>query len=188
MTTNIYVLRLEGGRYYIGKSDDVVRRYQQHVRGYGSAWTKIYRPLSLEKVKEDTSPFEEDRITKEYMSKYGVDNVRGGSYVEVELSENQKNALNTEIWSANYCCAKCGRKGHFVKDCYSGKPVLGKRIEPYEFGSESGEEEDGWAGSSLGKKTQFRPSKPGNACYRCGRAGHYSPDCYASKHINGYYL
>ena len=25
-------------------------------------------------------------------------------------------------------------------------------------------------------------------CYRCGRKGHIKPDCYASKHINGYYL
>ena len=26
------------------------------------------------------------------------------------------------------------------------------------------------------------------SCFRCGREGHYAPSCYASKHINGYYL
>ena len=25
-------------------------------------------------------------------------------------------------------------------------------------------------------------------CYRCGRKGHYSNSCYATKHINGFYL
>ena len=37
---NIYILKLEGARYYIGKSDNVIKRYEQHVNGYGSAWTK----------------------------------------------------------------------------------------------------------------------------------------------------
>ena len=98
--TCIYVLRLEGGRYYIGKSDNVMNRYQQHLNGNGSAWTRKYKPVSLEKTIENVSPFEEDKITKEYMSKYGIDKVRGGSYVEVELSEFHIDALKMEIWAA----------------------------------------------------------------------------------------
>ncbi len=91
--TNIYILKLEHGKYYVGKSDDVMKRYQQHLCGNGSAWTRRYKPISLEKTIEGVSSFEEDKITKEYMSKYGIENVRGGSYVEIELDDIQKESL-----------------------------------------------------------------------------------------------
>ena len=65
----IYVLRLEGEKYYVGKSDNVLNRYEQHVSGSWSAWTRTYKPITIEKTIVHASPFEEDKITKEYMSK-----------------------------------------------------------------------------------------------------------------------
>jgi predicted GIY-YIG superfamily endonuclease len=177
--TNIYVLRLEGGRYYIGKTNDVMKRYEQHLTGGGSAWTRKYKPVSLEKAIENVSPFDEDKITKEYMSKYGIDKVRGGSYVEEELSEFHKDVLNMEIWAAKDLCTQCGRAGHFVKDCYAKTDASGNKIE--------------FEKTSKGKNTKNQCMKSStnakeSACYRCGRPGHYSADCYAGRHQKGYTL
>jgi len=140
MTTNVYVLRLQGGHYYVGKSDDVIARYQHHLDGKGSAWTKKYPPIQLVESKDDVSPFEEDKVTKEYMAKYGIDKVRGGSYCQVDLSEFHTEALKMELWGASDCCTQCGRKGHFVKDCRAKKDVMGHTIE-YEDSSEEDESE-----------------------------------------------
>ena len=203
-TTNIYILRLEGGRYYVGKSDNVLDRYQQHYNGNGSAWTRKYKTISLERVIENASPFEEDKYTKEYMSKYGIDKVRGGAYVEIELSDFHTSALQMEIWGAKDLCTQCGRKGHWIKDCNAKTDVSGNTIEYEE------DEEDEWGceycdrtfttefGCTVHekscKKTKVtnhyvkQTTKKGNACYRCGRAGHYSPDCYARTHTMGYTL
>ncbi len=36
--TNIYILKLENDNYYVGKSNDVLSRYRQHLSGNGSSW------------------------------------------------------------------------------------------------------------------------------------------------------
>ena len=78
--TSIYILKLESGKYYIGKSNDVNKRFEQHITGNGSSFTKIYKPVAIDKIIKNTSPFDEDKITKEYMIKYGIDNVRALCY------------------------------------------------------------------------------------------------------------
>ena len=139
-TTNIFVLRLEGGRYYIGQSDTVTEMYAQHLNGSGSAWTKKYKPVLLEKIIERVSPSEENKVTMEYMLTYGMDRVRGGSYVDIELEDVQKEAIHRELWAASGLCSRCGRGGHFVKDCHAKTTVLGTSLEEEE--EEEDEEED----------------------------------------------
>jgi cellular nucleic acid-binding protein len=98
----IYVLQLSHYKFYIG---------------IGSAWTKKFKPIFIKEVIKMTSKFDEDNYTKEYMQKYGINNVRGGSYANIELNRMQKYTLQQEIRSAGDLCFKCGSSNHFIANC-----------------------------------------------------------------------
>lgn len=118
MTTTIYILKLNDNKYYIGKTNrDINDRYQEHLEGIGSFWTKKYKPLSIIKQIENSSPFDEDRYVKEYMAMYGIDNVRGGSYNQEELNGETIKFLRNELRTSNNECYKCGSTSHFVSEC-----------------------------------------------------------------------
>ena len=118
MTTTIYILKLNDNKYYIGKTNRTVKeRYQEHSDGIGSFWTKKYKPLSIVKQIENSSPFDEDRYVKEYMAIYGIDNVRGGSYSQEELNDETIKFLRNELRTSNNECYKCGSTSHFVSEC-----------------------------------------------------------------------
>ena len=127
MTTNVYVLKLADDCWYIGKAGDVEKRIEQHNGSSGSAWTRLHKPIRVETIIKDVSPFDEDRYTKEYMAKYGIDKVRGGSYVTGKLDKQQLAFLQREIWGAQDLCFLCGGN-HFVRFCKKSKGVA-KEIE-----------------------------------------------------------
>lgn len=179
----------------MGKTDNPMKRYQEHLNGLGSAWTRKYRPIGLEKIIEKANAFDEDRYVKEYMNKFGIDKVRGGAYVMEELPEFQEEALKSELWGATDKCTTCGRKGHWAKDCNATKDITGAEL--YEGSDDSDDSEDDmiicrdcnrqFISDSAFEGHACRPSskKPSGACFRCGRPGHYVNNCYARRDING---
>ena len=63
------------------------------------------------------------------MGKYGIDNVRGGSYVQLILPQEQREMLQREIWSAQNRCVNCGEEGHFILQCKKPRKELAP-VEP----------------------------------------------------------
>jgi predicted GIY-YIG superfamily endonuclease len=87
--TDIYVLELEGGNYYVGKTLDLVRRMDEHFSGGQRAaeWCKLHRPIKLVTsfTVRGSGKKEEERTTIEYMLKYGWKRVRGYSWSQCDL-------------------------------------------------------------------------------------------------------
>ena len=87
----IYILECEQKKYYIGKTLNPSFRLKDHFNSNGSAWTKKYNPIKLLELKSNQDDEDEDKITIQYMKKYGIENVRGGSFCQFKLTnENRK--------------------------------------------------------------------------------------------------
>lgn len=115
---NLYVLKLIKDKYYVGITyRDLSIRFSQHQQGIGASWTKLYKPISIIETLKTSNKFDEDKWTKMYMNKYGIENVRGGSYVKINLEKFQIKALKIELCTANNLCFKCNKFGHFASKC-----------------------------------------------------------------------
>lgn len=114
----VYVLKLERNKYYIGRTTNFLERLEQHIRGNGSEYTRRFKVIRVIEQIETKDPFDEDKITKKYMSRHGIDNVRGGSYTTFELDSNTKEFLQREIYAGLNKCYNCGKVGHYMRYCH----------------------------------------------------------------------
>lgn len=113
----IYVLELKNNKFYVGKTKNIEKRFEKHLEGTGSSWTKQYPPIKIIEQIPARDNLLENETTKRYMFKYGIDNVRGGAYCQMTIDANTKSFLDKELKSFDDSCYKCGMKGHFAKEC-----------------------------------------------------------------------
>ena len=89
---SLYVLRLEQGKWYVGiTTKDPKVRYEEHRNNIrAAAWTRTYQPIELVDsirlgyISEKSAKRREDGATIIHMRKYGINNVRGGQYTELD--------------------------------------------------------------------------------------------------------
>ena len=51
------------------------------------------------------------------MEKYGINNVRGGSFCQIKLNEHNMSTLKQIINNVTDKCYICGNSGHYANDC-----------------------------------------------------------------------
>lgn len=199
----IYIIQLEQGKYYVGKTNNPQFRLDCHFNLNGSAWTKKYKPIKVLELISNCDDYDEDKYTMKYMDLYGIHNVRGGSFVSIKFDKSTIDNLKRMSNGTNDKCFICSKKGHFAKDCKQEEYEEVWRCEycNKEFNTlkEVTLHENVYCRNSQNRYSNpharyvnyERPKNDGyeyNCCFRCGRVGHYSPSCYASTHIEGYYL
>ncbi len=189
----IYVLKLQHDKYYVGKTSNPYFRVESHFNSEGSEWTKINKPVKLLELIEGDD-YDEDKYTKIYMDKYGIDNVRGGSYTSVKLDKETKNQLVKISNSTNNRCFKCGKEGHFAKKCkkqdfnenviwcceYCDKEFEDEEKCEYheKYCKNKHNSKSGNSFFEYGKYGRFANKSFSKRCDICGKYGHYEINCY----------
>ena len=76
----VYVLELEGGRYYCGISGaNLHARLATHFCGKGSRWTKLHKPVRIHSVQWGGTGVER-QVTIDLCREFGPSKVRGSDW------------------------------------------------------------------------------------------------------------
>jgi hypothetical protein len=164
--TNLYILQLSNSKWYIGKSNNVNKRIEEHKTNNGAEWPNLHKPILNVTVIPNCDHYDEDKYVKMYMEKYGIDNVRGGSYSKIKLSPEQKVFLGQEILGATDKCFICKSSGHFSSDCPTKNTSYLGSFYNYVLGFFTSK-----------PKTVTNQSNNSKKCYTCNNYGHYSYEC-----------
>lgn len=114
----IYGLKLSQGKFYVGKTSDLSKRFDEHKSGVGSAWTKMYKPVADPIIlKKPADIFDENVYFMKYALEYGINNVRGDIHCQIVLPEEDIKYIQKSLDSAQDKCYICHKSDHFMTVC-----------------------------------------------------------------------
>jgi len=108
----IYVLRLEQRKFYVGRTNNYDKTMWEHMNGNGPEWIQKY---PLDKAIEcipNCDNFDEDKYTIKYMNEFGIDNVRGGSFKNIHLTDSETKIIKQMITYSTEFCYMCGQTSY----------------------------------------------------------------------------
>ena len=91
----VYVLKLQDECWYVGFTTDLHQRLLQHSAraGNGSKWTELHPVIEL--YETISGGFKEERLMAlEYIKRFGIDCVRGGSWSNPDKTYNVTDAVD----------------------------------------------------------------------------------------------
>ena len=125
----IYILELENKKYYVGRTENPNIRINEHFLSNGSAWTRKYKPIKILEIHENCDNYDEDKYTIKCMEKYGINNVRGGSFCQIKLSDGNIEVLKQMINNVTDKCYICGNNGHYANECKKEEKIKNNENE-----------------------------------------------------------
>ena len=95
--TDVYVLKLENGNYYVGKTDRGEKRLKEHVKGRGAEWTKMHKPKKIHAYHRNAGDSGEKKVFNQMVKKYGAKKVRGAHFTKRKASAAELRKMEESV-------------------------------------------------------------------------------------------
>lgn len=94
--SRVYIHSLEDNKYFVGTTTNPDVKIGNTLCGscMESEFVRLYKPVHIIDIIEDCDKYDFDKCVISTMKKYGISNVRGGDYINLELSKDQLDIIS----------------------------------------------------------------------------------------------